>query len=408
MDVVSQVCGRICKRFSKAAHGESSKPTALTFAAVVGLGLMVTASPSRAQTQPKDLWQSYMEAAVAADTAGDFKTEALVLGRAFAFAKQHDPQGQRPVLSQLPLMLAYIELDEKDLWQTIAKEKFRIDVGNLGQGMTDYISTLDSYGWSYYGRWKAHLADSSEKEAFKQTGRLYGAENSFRVEIALRNKLVSDDLDGLGSAEGSLGLVLSKRQRFSESDDAYNKAVQQLRGSQAKLVAMPTLSALFSVGDPGLSMAERTVRETQIDVMLLTASNLVASSQDSITQKRDADFATLTERALALYEEIRDLTKDVSQFWPRHPFFGFLNYNFAWLYRTQFMMTKMHPDRYPDSLAKAKESFERALAILQYSKGPNSPDVHNIASDYMNLLEVADLPDEAKNLGQRYGSNPSH
>jgi hypothetical protein len=72
------------------------------------------------------------------------------------------------------------------------------------------------------------------------------------------------------------------------------------------------------------------------------------------------------------------------------------------------MMTKMHPDRYPDSLAKAKESFERALAILQYSKGPNSPDVHNIASDYMNLLEVADLPDEAKKLGQRYGSNPSH
>ena len=192
------------------------KPIVFMLAAGMAVGLAMTAWSSQAQAPSKDLWQSYMDAAEAADAAGDFKTEALTLARAFAFAKQHDAQGQRPVLSQLPLMLAYIELDEKDLWQSIAKEKLRIDVGNPGQGMTDYISTLDNYGWSYYTRWKAHLNNSSEKEAFKQTGRLYGAENSFRVEIALRQKLMSEDQDGLGAAEGSLGLVLSKRQKIRQ------------------------------------------------------------------------------------------------------------------------------------------------------------------------------------------------
>ena len=384
------------------------KPIVFMLAAGMAVGLAMTAWSSQAQAPSKDLWQSYMDGAEAADAAGDFKTEALTLARAFAFAKQHDAQGQRPVLSQLPLMLAYIELDEKDLWQSIAKEKLRIDVGNLGQGMTDYISTLDNYGWSYYTRWKAHLNDSSEKEAFKQTGRLYGAENSFRVEIALRQKLMSEDQDGLGAAEGSLGLVLSKRQRFVDSDDAYNRAVQQLRGSRAKLVAMPTLSTLFSVGDPSLSTAERSVRETQIDVMLLTARNLVASSQDSIAQKRDDAFATQVSRALALYEEIRALTEDVGQFWPRHPFFGYLDYGFALLYQTEFTVTKVHSDRYPASLAKAKEAFESAIAILEYSKGPSSQDVRNAVSDYMGLLVAADQPDEAKKLGKRYGINPAN
>ena len=103
------------------------KPIVFMLAAGMAVGLAMTAWSSQAQAPSKDLWQSYMDAAEAADTAGDFKTEALTLARAFAFAKQHDAQGQRPVLSQLPLMLAYIELDEKDLWQSIAKEKLRIE-----------------------------------------------------------------------------------------------------------------------------------------------------------------------------------------------------------------------------------------------------------------------------------------
>jgi hypothetical protein len=301
-------------------------------------------------------------------------------------------------------MLAYIELDEKDLWQAIAKEKFRLDVGNLGKGMSEYISTLDRYGWSYYERWKAHLNDTPEAEAFKQTGRLYGAENSFRMEIALRQKLMNDDQDGLGSAEGSLGLVLSKRFKFGDSDESYNKAVQQLRSSRAKLVAMPKLSALFSVGDPSVTTGEKwSVRENQIDVMFLTARNLVASSQDNLKQKREDAFATQVGRALALYEEIRALTEDVSQFWPRHPFFGFLNHQFAVAYRAEYELTKVHPDRYPTSLAKAKEAFERAIAIFEYSKGPNSPEISYTVSDYIDLLVAADQPDEANKLRQRYG-----
>jgi tetratricopeptide (TPR) repeat protein len=366
------------------------------------MSLAITAAPVRAQVPSKDLWQIYMNAAQVADAAGDFKIEAIALARAFAFAKQHQVDSPRPVLSQLLLMLAYIELGRKDLWESTAKERLRINVGRLEPAMRDCIATIDRYGWSYYNRWKAHAQDQSG-DAFMQTGRLYGAENLFRVEIAFRQKLMADDREGLAMAQTSLALVLSKEAKFRESNDAYNKALQQFRGSRAKLTAMAVQSTLFSVGDMSSTHAEQTITETQIGVMLLMARNLVASSEDSLTHKRDDAFATQVRRALALYTEVESLTEDVRKYWPRQPFFGVLDYDLAWLYRTEFMMTKTHPDRYPDSFSKAKDAFERALAIFEYSKGLNSAEVRNVASAYVTLLMAAGQTDEAKKLGRHYG-----
>jgi len=137
--------------------------------------------------------------------------------------------------------------------------------------------------------------------------------------------------------------------------------------------------------------------------MLLTARNLVASAEESFAKKRDDVFATQVENARALYKEIQSLTDDVSKFWPRHPFFGYFNADLGWFYQTEFAMTKLHQERYPDSLSKSRESFERAIAILEYSEGPNSIDVRNVVSRYIDLLVAADQPEEAKSLGRRYG-----
>jgi hypothetical protein len=338
-----------------------------------------------------------MEAAQAADAIEDFKTEALVLANALSFAK-----GQRRVLSQLPLVLAYLELGRRDLSQSIAKDDFRIDVNNPGEEMRGGISFLHQYGWNYFNRWKSHRSDTSE-DPFKQTNRLAGAENAFRMEVALREKLMSDDEAGLGEAEASLGLVRSRESPTSETEEVYRQALQHLRSSNMKLAAMETLSELSSMGNPSHIKTERSVGETQISVLILTANNLIESAEASLKEKNDDQFASQVGRAQALFQEISDLTEGVRQGWPRHSFFGLLEGEIGWLHQTEFEVTKVHPNRYPNSFAKAKNAFEQAIAIWEYSKGPNSEELRNVAEMYVALLKSANQVDAAKKLAQRYG-----
>jgi hypothetical protein len=370
-------------------------PKALILTAVIALGLASVPLNLQAGSS-KDLWQSDMLAAQAADAIDDFTTEALVLANALSLAK-----GQRRALSRLPLVLAYLELGRKDLWQPIAKEDFQIDV-NPPEEMRAAISFLDRYGWNYYNRWKTHRSDTSE-DPFKQTTRLAGAENAFRMEVALREKLMSDDEAGLGEAQASLGLVLSRESPTGEIESIYSQALQHLRSSNMKLAAMDTLSELSSMGDPARIRTERNVGETQISVLILTANNLIESAQASLREKNDDQFASQAARAQAIFQEISDLTASVRQGWPRHSFFGLLESEIGWLHQTEFEVTRIHPDRYPDSFAKAKNAFEQAIAIYEYSKGPNSPELRNVAGMYIALLKAANQADAARKLAQRYG-----
>jgi len=410
-----RACGRRCGPIIPTADHPLKKPATFVLAALLVLALALTASPSTcgAQAPSKDIWQTYMEAAAAADENGDFKTEAITLARALAYAKTHDAQGQRPILSLLLLMLAYIELDETGLWHELAKEKFRVDVGNLGPSMREFIPTLDRFGWSFYERWKAHVNDTTE-EAIKQEGRGYGAQNSFRLEVALRGKLMSEDPDGLATAHASLGLVLSKLGTLRDADSEYSSAIDLIRDSRARRNAIPTMSSLFSVGDPRLASEELGITANESAVFFLTAGRLVAATAgllqngegaaDAKSPKNlDEFFDTQIGRALELYKEMEVLTSEASKFWPHHPFFGRLNSELAWLYATEFRMTKKHPGRYPDSLSNAKQRYERALAIFEDASGPNSTDVQNRATDYVALLVAADQLDEAKKVAQRYG-----
>lgn len=413
-----RACGRRCGPVTPTADHAPKNPAAFALAALLAFALALTASPStcRAQAPSKDVWQTYMDAAAAADQDGDFKTEAITLARALAYAKTHDAQGQRPILSELLLMLAYIELDETDLWHELAKEKFKIDIGNPGPSMREFIPTLDRFGWSFYDRWKAHVNDTTE-QPIKQEARGYGAQNSFRLEVALRQKLMSDDPDGLAIAHASLGLVLSKLGTLRDADSEYSSAIELIRDSRTRRNAIPTMSALFGVGDPRLANAELGITANEAAVFFLTAGRLVAAADGLLQSGEDAAdakspknldqfFDTQIGRALELYKEMEALTSEASKFWPHHPFFGRLNAEFAWLYATEFRMTKTHPGRYPDSLSNAKQRYERALAIFEAASGPNSTDVQNRAIDYVALLVAADQTEEAKKVAQRYGVEP--
>jgi hypothetical protein len=384
-------------------------PRASTLAILIAVALTVISSRLQAgtPTPSKDLWQSYMEAALQADKAEDFKTEALILANAVSLAKSHDATEQRLLLSQIPLMLAYVELGREDLWRPILKDISGKHLGDPDETMRSYISIFREYGWSYYDRWKQHQDDTSE-DSFKQQGRLYGAEIAMRAEVTLRQTLLSDDEAGLGEAEASLGLVLTKKSDSSGSEEAYNQALQHLRGSGMKRATMQTLSDLLSIGDPKLADSERSVEQTQIDVLFLTVRNLVESAQSSLKDKQEDQFASQVGRASALLEEVSATTADIRKRWPRHPFFGILEAQIAWLHQTEFAMTKMHADQYPDAFAKAKDAFERSIAIIEYSKGPKSQELRTVATSYLELLIAAGQTDQANRLAQRYGVRPDN
>jgi len=78
------------------------------------------------------------------------------------------------------------------------------------------------------------------------------------------------------------------------------------------------------------------------------------------------------------------------------------------LYQMEFERSQMHPDQYPDTLAKARDAFEKSLAILTDSDGTKSQSVHAVATNYVDLLIKAKLPDEAKKIEDRYGVTPSN
>ena len=409
------------------------------FAAATAIGCAVLAwpAPLRAQPPKQDLWQTYMDAALGSNQTEDFNIEAITLNAAFAYAKQNDADGQRPVLTRLPLMLAYGELGRNDLLKPLAAQGLHIDVSNLDKLFDDYISTVDNYASSYYGRWVGHM-DDKPTDNFKQEVRAYGAKNSYLIEVALRTKLRPKDEVGLATAMSQVGLVYKKSADFDCAGYDYGRAFQAFQDFQKKRDGMMTAEDRFSAGNPNTADAEQgTTGQVFVDteaylVMQLAMSmttlayrSLKPPSDDSTAAKSDlgakcdnfgpparmppaVGFDALVKRADAYFSAIASLTDELHERWPDHPFFGLLSYWQADLYSVEYEMTKQKPNEYPDSLAKAREGYEKSLAIMAHAQGANSDFVRNDAKNYASLLDEAKLPDEAKKIQQRYGVPPNN
>lgn len=374
---------------------------------------------SWAQAPSMRLWQTYINAAQASDRAGDFKDEAITLNVALAFAKQYDANGQRPLMTRLPLMLAYIELERKDLWQPLAKQNLRIDVGHLDATMNDYIAILNDFGSNYYNRWQAAFRPG-EKD-FRQTARLYGAKNSLRLEIALREKLEPGDSDGLALNTEFLGRVLSRTGGVECSSDedvhrpydnnaiaqgAYAVALAELHSAQKRLDIVTAMSSRFSVVEQNDAIEEKGVNANLLYVLVVDARQTVYCAWDSFKRKDDKSFAAQVKRATELYAETTHLAGQLFKYWPRNPLIGTMYYDLAWFYYVQFEMSKLHAGQFPDSLLQSESAYEKALDIFEYTKGPNFPILHSVATDYVALLVETKQLDKAKKLEQRYGIPP--
>jgi hypothetical protein len=66
-------------------------------------------------------------------------------------------------------------------------------------------------------------------------------------------------------------------------------------------------------------------------------------------------------------------------------------------------LTTIDAAQYPDSLKRAREAYEQALSIYEYSAGPSSKEVKDTATFYAAFLRRAALSDEAKAVEARYG-----
>ena len=420
--------GRKC---AENAQRRQRLPSILAAAAAIGCAVVSWPAPSRAQRLPNDLWQTYMAAALANNQSDDFNVEVITLNAALAFAKQHDPKGQRPALTRLPLMLAYAELDRKDLMKPLADEGIVIDVSNLDDRLDDYIDTLWEYGLSYDNRWGAHRNDKQQDD-FRQAVRYYGAKNSFRIEVALRTKFRPRDEIGLANTVSLVGLVYRHGDNMDCADFDYGRAIQTFLHYQHERDAMATLGGRFSVGEPSVTAAEQrtlgqAVIDTQVWLVLNAAISLRISAGSALNSKTDPPSPVETNlsaqcdsfgpppliapatgidaqvtRALEYFDTVLMLTSALRKHWPGSPLFAILYNQIGLTYQIEFEIRKTHPDQYPDALTKAREAFEESLAILTHSDGANSGTARIVATNYVDLLDEAGLTDEASQIKQRY------
>jgi hypothetical protein len=417
----------------------------LSIRAILALAATLCAISSGAQAQSPNLWQTYMEAAQSSDKAAntdtesdqtaDFTMEAIILDAALAFAKQNDPSGQRAAMTRLPLMLAYGELNRQDLLQPLAALGLNINVSHPDNSLVDYIDTLDNYGSGYDDRFKAHADDRDQS---KQFIRYYGAKNSFRLEVALRTELKPDAEIGLAGAMSLVGLVYKRRYELDCAAYDYGRAYQTFLDFQNKQDAMTMAGSRFSVGNSGTPNAEQgavgqAVIDTQVYLVLELYMDMLQSASQSLDSPSTAAPPTNAElstkcdnfgppartapvvgfdaqisRALEYFEAILALTSELHKYWPDNKFFGIVYDRLGMLYGTEFEMRAKHPDQYPDALEKAKAAYDEALAILTHSDGIHSTTVSAVATNYVDLLVEAKLPDEAKTIEQRYGVKPSN
>ena len=413
-------------------------PSIFTAIVAGGCAVVLCGAPSWAQAPAKDLWQTYMEAALGSNQTEDFKIEAITLNAALAYTKQHDADGQRPVLTRLPLMLAYGELGRDDLLKPLAEQGMHIDVSNLHKLLDDYVSTVDNYASSYYNRWVEHMNDKSI-DAFKQEVRYYGAKNSYLIEVALRTKLRPDDEVGLATTISQVGLTYKKNNNFDCAGYDYGRAFQIFQDFQRKRDGMMITADHFSASNPGTPQAEQGATgqafiDTEAYLVLAMASSMIELAYRSLHSPSDnassaaktdlaaacdnfgppartppaVGFDALVKRDTEYFDALANLTSELHEYSPKHPFFGVVDYWRAELYDVEYQVTSDHPDQYPDSLPNARAAFEESLDIMTHAHGPNSDFVRGDAREYVDLLIKAKLPDEAKRIEDRYGVTPSN
>lgn len=359
------------------------------------------------ETRP-DFWQTAMSAAAEAQEAADFETEAILLRAAFADAQAHDSHGPRQILTWLPLLLAYKELEKENLWRPLEQRKPDNKFGTVDKGVADYVVTLRKFADSYDdGRQSPR--DNEKESSFKRKrdDRAYGAEQSYEWEILLRDDLMPEDELGLAVAQARRASVVASRGR--DSIDLFTAAVRHYRHAQDKQNAAVATDRRFTVSESGSSVESYEAGSTNLVMISLLAAEYSLKDADRILEKAklssehklpDEFYAKLDLAATFLTQQHRAVFKPS---WPNQPAVGWIHWHFGWLHRTEYRSTKIDPTRFSNSLEEAKSAYETALEIFEHSSGHSSSETGTIANEYRELLRDAGKCNEAADVQMRYG-----
>ena len=175
------------------------------------------APSAMAQTRP-GFWEISIEAAANAELGSPIAP--IILGNALAIAEERDPNGARPILSRLHLMLSYIAQNKFDLFKSVyGMPNLKIDVSTFDLGLKDYIGPLRTFQSSHYTRWQNPFPDDKDKDVLLE-GVRYGAQHLAEIEVALTQAGCVRRCDG---ACRRLGKSRPRLQNLGELEKAIEK-----------------------------------------------------------------------------------------------------------------------------------------------------------------------------------------
>src|SRR5262245_28238284 len=124
---------------------------------------------SAAQETP-DFWDVATAAAAGAVIAKNPQGAALMLGAAHAAAKGREPDGVRPILARVQLMLAYVELERYELFKSaFGAEKINIDASKFDASLKLYAGTASRLANNCYER-NRDPNDAARANALRREG----------------------------------------------------------------------------------------------------------------------------------------------------------------------------------------------------------------------------------------------
>ena len=370
------------------------------------------------QEQP-DFWDvATRSAASAADTAPE--AAGLILGAALAHANKHDPDGVRPVLARVQLMLAYVEVDQFALYEkTFGAAPFKIDAAKFDPTLKGYVTAARTLAGLCDTRLKSDA--SAANGALRRKGHEYCARHFAEIEVALRSKVATDDAGELAIAIALKGLYFAHLGDRTKAIDDYRDAIKRLTQTRLERNAIESVDRLFALRDKlpnggGVtSSGTPAVQETSIGA---DRGEAYVASVGLRAALEGADAAIVqddAEKFLKLAEEFAlQANRDhsfVRRTWPCNPNIAFDHMWNAMLHGTRIRFSKKHGKENRGGEEKdfsaGSDQWRRGISIIAFSKGLHSSELNNFVGEYARFLRENAHDGEAEALEQFIKSSAS-
>jgi tetratricopeptide (TPR) repeat protein len=364
---------------------------------------------ARAQAKP-DLWE--VSTGAAADLAG--KPEAaIILGAAIDYARQGDPSGMRPVLTQYQLMHAYVAIDQFKVYETTyGNPRFKIDIANFTRDLVGYAPVLRKLANDCDGR----ARDQKVKRNELQQAALWRCARDFMaLEVALRQKIAADAGSDLADAFAVQGLILTHDGDRAAAFASYEKALDQFEDLRNERKALASVDTVFLASAGAAAPAGETssgAAEDMREHFLVSPSEpylayvmmraVLASADEAIKGDRQADAEKDLETAARLAGYAENIHRFVLRSWPCQWNVAMINYWRGNIHAARIGFLKKFKNGPSDvidaELRTAAEHYKKMLAIFSFSQGARASIVRDSAGPYLDMLRANGREDEASKL----------